>query len=178
MGLFFAFYQFYQYHWVAGFGFISSSLLTSGLITFGGSFVKEKFTGVVLVILTSVLGLYSFIFESRGLDIDLDIARNEAALAFLQPNTQCSINNKFSIFQQGAKACITQQGIDKLQAVGDGAKQAYLPIELDFADKVVSSSISERPDLCKKIFIEVYEKCPEAFASLSIDNIEKLSSNY
>lgn len=169
-------YELFQHHWFAGAGYFFSALLTGGLILVGSSFVRESWWGAGLALLTAACGFYGFLFENRGLDVDLDQARFEAAMALTQAASLCPSSASRSLFQEAAQACFLQANRDKLSAVADGAKQAYLPPQLDLADKVWNSATGQKSDQCQTLFLQAYRDCPTAFASMTPDAIKKLQS--
>lgn len=169
-------YELIQNHWFAGAGYLFSALLTGGLILFGASFLKESWWGAGLALAAALTGFYGFLFENRGLDVRLDQARFEAAMALIEAHSTCPSADSRALFQEGAQACFLQANRDKLFAVGEAAKQAYLPPQLDLADKVWSSASGRNPDQCQELFSRAYRACPAAFSSMTPATVERLQS--
>ena len=169
-------YELFQHHWFAGSGFVCSAFLTCGLILVGKDFITQSLLGACLAGATALLGFYGFLFENRALDVRLDQARFEAAMALAQQSSNCAISDSQTKFQRAAQACFLQSNVDKLAAIGDGAKVAYLPPQLDLADKTLSMTAGDRPDGCQQMFLHLYSACPAAFSSMSPGAIKKMQS--
>lgn len=174
LGVVLGIYELVQRHWLSGLGFFCSAVLTGGLIFIGKEFLTESFLGAGLAVATALLGFYGFLFENRALDLSLDKARFEAAIALSQENSGCSIPESQEKFRRAAQACIVQSNLDKIAAVGDGVREAYVPTNLDLADKTLSTATGERPDLCEQQFSHLYGVCPDSFSSMSRSAKEKL----
>ena len=176
LGAALGFYELYQYHWFASAGFFCSAVLTGGLIFIGKEFLTQNLLGAGLAVATAVCGFYGFLFENRALDISLDTARFEAAMALAQQSQHCTVPNSRLEFERAARACFLQSNYDKIAAVSDAARQAYIPPELDLADKTFGLISGEARDVCQERFLPLYRVCPDAFSSMSRGAVEKLSS--
>jgi len=170
-------YELFQYHWFASAGFFCSAALTGGLILIGKDFLTQHYLGAGLAVATAVCGFYGFLFENRALDVSLDTARFEAAMALAQQSQHCTLPNSRLEFERAARACFLQSSYDKIAAVSDAARQAYIPPELDLADKTYDLISGEATDLCQERFMSLYRACPDAFSSMSPRAVEKLSSS-
>lgn len=165
IGLALGIHALFLQHWFSAAGYILSALMTSALVLFGAEFLKESLTGAALVLLTGLCGLFAFAFESRGLDVDLDQSRFEAGLAMIQYSGTCPGGSERVDFQKAARACFIQGNLDRQTAVVDASKQAYLPAQLDFADKL-AAAMGDQPDICSQLFTDAYKSCPAAFMSM------------
>jgi len=174
LGLGVASWEFFQTHWFGGGSALCGAALLLGLIFLGKEFLAKNPWGQVLAALTAMLGFYGFVFENRALDVQLDQARLEAAMAMSTPTADCAQGAAQARFQQGARVCFLQSNIDKLGAVGDAAKEAYLPPQLELAENILGTATQNAPDACRKAFVELHRSCPAAFASMSADAIAKL----
>ena len=177
LGLGLATWQFFQAHWFGGVGALCGAALLLGLIIFGKDFLADSAWGQVLAAFTAVLGFYGFLFENRALDVRLDQARLEAAMAMSTPSASCAQGAAQAGFQQGARMCFLQSNVDKLGAVGDAAKEAYLPPQLELAENVLGTATGKAPDACRNAFLKLHKSCPAAFAAMSVNAIAKLQES-
>lgn len=177
LGLALGVHQLFQQQWIAGAAYLSSASLTAGLLLLGTRFIKESWIGATLALATTSFGFYGFFVENRGLDPKLDLARYEAGLALFQAGNSCPSAVQRDLFQRAAMACSLQSSKDKLAAIADGAKEAYLPPQLDFTDKVLATAAGDRADPCGRLFAQAYEECPAAFSSMSHEAVGRLLSD-
>lgn len=165
-----------EHHWFAGAGFVCSALLTGGLIVVGRDFLEQSLIGAGLAVGTAVFGFYGFFFENRAFDVALDQARFEAAMALAQPDTPCTAPGSTARFQAAMQACFLQANRDKLAAVGEGARQAYVPPALDLADKLLTQAHGEARDACREQFAALHAACPASFASMDEAAVKRLTA--
>lgn len=165
-----------QHKGYAGLGFVCSSLWTAGLILVGWRAWRESLVGAGLLLAMTVLGFYAFFFENRAFDVALDEARFEAAMALARPDATCRIVDRTARFESALRACLLQANRDKLTAAGEGARQVYMPPELDLADKLVTQAQGNAADACREQFMALYAACPASFASMDAGAIQQLTA--
>jgi hypothetical protein len=165
-------------HWFAGLGFFCSALWTAGLILLRWEVWRQSLAGVGLAFLTSAVGFYAFFFENRAFDVALDEARFEAAMALARPDATCRIVDRAARFESAMRACLLQANRDKLAAAGEGARQVYMPPELDLADILVTQAQGDAGDACREQFMALYAACPASFASMDAGAIQQLTASH
>lgn len=163
--------------WFSGLGFLAAGFLTAGLLIFGLEFTSSP-VGLVLAPVTCLLGVCAFFFENRAFDLNLDRARLEAALALVETNrSRCGITDSDTRYQSAIQACVVQSNADRMAAVNQGLRAAYVPTELDLAEKLFSRVEGVQRDACAARFLELHKECPDAFLSVSKDTIRILESS-
>ena len=170
--------QLIQQHWFSALGFVGSALWTAGLILLRWEVWRQSTAGVGLAFLTTVAGFYAFFFENRAFDVALDEARFEAAMALARPDATCRIVDRAARFESAMRACLLQANRDKLAAAGEGARQVYMPPELDLADKLVTQAQGDAGDACREQFMALYAACPASFASMDAGAIQQLTASH
>jgi hypothetical protein len=116
-------------------GTFTTGLSTAGLILFGRSFLTESPCGVIAIVVMGISGFCSFAFEQRGMNFELASASYEVAIVLAMDDATCKIPSRSVSFQRAAIACGVQSTSDLSAAALEGAKLAYIPVEIDFIDK-------------------------------------------
>lgn len=175
LGVTFGVYEIFQMHWSSAACALLSGLITAGIFIFGKEFISETFLGAGLALITTLLGFYGLFFESHALDVELNDARNEIAVALLQAKPICAgIPNPQESFISASKACFLQSNRDQADWIADAAKQIYLPQELGLVDAAYGSLKEQKKDPCSSWVLVINSKCPDVFLPPQKNSIQKL----
>lgn len=168
-------YEIFQAHWWSAVSAVLSGVVVAGFLLIGREFFEGNFIGALVILVATVAGFYGLLFESRALDLKLNEARVEAALALLQTKEVCvEIPGSREALITASQACYLQPNRDQSEWAVSAAKQIYLPQELGFADAVHSSLKTPHEDLCSAWVKLIYEKCPKAISSMRQESIQRL----
>jgi len=175
LGLAVGVFEFCQAHWWTAISAIASGIFVAAVLSIGREFIETNFIGVILAVLAAASGFYGLFFENRALDLKLNEARMEAAIALLQTQEACvDIPKSREALINASQACYLKPNRDQSEWIVSAAKQIYLPQELGLVDATYSALKTPEEDPCSAWVTLIHKKCPEAISSMKTESINRL----